>query len=462
MWKPIIATLLLVSTVALTTAENKPNHNQERPLTADEIILLKLAARPYATINKHEIKRPTDISGGKAKFLVAQFDGRGRRVSLGVALRDALLKIHAGEAKEFASDMAQYPAKMRDLFGTAAGLAIQGKDVPPPFTKEFNTLNASTIKWIDNLRVSATKLKMLEVRVERAILNTANAVEDEFGPAFSTNRLPTDQIHLRPGPFCQSLTIKNVGSETLTNVVLVGRVKADKVVTELEGNQKYADLFNRSLSSEKQADDAEDYIIAENYYGSIPKASVLYLPRLSPGDEVYLDLGYMTRSKDREGKNTATLAVYSDQGRLLATDSRQFTQLPAPERKVGPKPGERTSAPPPTGTKDKLYPGSVWHGNVTVVKYRTRETIEFQVELIVNERTDTALRGDAWYIDRPGPRSPVSAGIKDGQIRMVNNGGILARLPPGRMIGNKLVFAPPPGKAVRDISSAEFIYVPPR
>lgn len=463
--------MVVVLVLAALTTEGKPANEEVRdgpsaPLTADEITLLQLAGRPSAMLNRKDVRRPTDLPGGTTAFLVSRFTGRSKGVAVGVAAREALVKLYAGQTKQFTDDVARFPAQMRRLAWTAAGLAIRGKDVPPPFTDEFNALTAPATKWMDDLRRSATRLKLMEAKVETAVLFAVNAVEADFSPAFGTDSLPAERFHLRPGPFCQSLTIKHVGAESLTNVLLIGRVTADKVVTELEGGQLLADLFNRSLSTERQADDARQYLIAENHYGSIPKGSVLYLPRLAAGDEVYLDLGYMTRGEDREGKNTATLSVYADQGRLVATDSRQFTQLPEPKRTAAPKPGELTSDPPPAGATDNLYPGSIWHGTVTVLT-RTRQTKRFRVELIVKERSDTGFRGDVRYIGRSGPRTPFMGGIKDGEVRLLSTGGVLPPLPPGRLGRERLVFSLPasrgrtPRTPVGVMSSAVFTYVPP-
>jgi hypothetical protein len=226
---------------------------------------------------------------------------------------------------------------MRAQAWRTTGLALQGRDIPPPFGKDFQAFAAPGIGWMDDLRSSAAKKQVIILHHERSYFQTVVAVEQNLLPPYqSPNALPKDQFLLQVLPGGQKLRVRYTGKATLTNVALLSLVKQNPNGPK-NTNQiplSAIDQFNRAFgATERQATDAMTYLQASDAYSRMPKYSLLYLPELKPDAEFMFAVGYMERGDALEG-NTNTLAVYSDQGILRSPDLSGFRELPRPQRKL--------------------------------------------------------------------------------------------------------------------------------
>jgi hypothetical protein len=441
-------------------------------LTADEITLLALASRPDSSVGTGPAKTPVQppklTAEEKASLLVRQFNGsgRGRRLATRLLRCDIFAEVFRREADRSYRIYAEYPAEMRKLASQAAGMALRGEDVPPPFSDEFRALAASQVNWVDRVRKSEALKKEILLEYERAYFLVTAAVDEDLTPAMGTAALPADALHVRPLPGGQALDLKYTGTAPLTNVVLLSFV-TQTAASRPKGQIpiEAIDTFNRSFgATDEQADDARRLMVAGDRFGKMPKYASLYLPTLSPGDDVMFEVGFMERGQAAAG-NTNTLALYCDQGRITRRDLDQYPAKPKPPRPEpsGPKPGERASDPDP-GTGDKLYVGSVWRGKSTA-QATGGNTIEQEWEVVVTARTGDAFRFAAYPLGAaPRPRSIGGTVRADGTVTLVGPVVFVPRLGAGKLAGDKLTFGPPPGQRPRNsnTSTLELTYVPPK
>ncbi len=430
-------------------------------LTADEKDLLTLASRNEYYVNGAEVTGPKWSAERQRAVILKHDHSRGRRTASCVFLRQVLFVTQDGTLAKNAELYSGFPDEMRKLAIKSVGLALSGQDVPPPLTPEFRKFNQSAEDWMDNLRRSEVRLKKIAIEIEKTSAAIASSFEDDLGSAFGRGALPINGFQARSEGvdtaksaidtsvgrrsiprLGQFIELKYVGKEPLTNVVFVGRVKSTGTESGLVGGQKLIDGLNQNQASPGQANDARDFMTASNQWGTMPKAVLIYLPKLAPGDEVNIPIGYM----EKGAVAGHSLGVYADQGRITARDLNGFPEKARPlvERMPTtpePKIGERVSAPSPGDATDKLYVGSVWRGKSTA----TKPAGEATWELIVTERKGNAFKAEAHQLNSDTRnRRQVYGTIKpDGSLTIPAIASFVKDLPnPGRLADGKITFAP--------------------
>jgi hypothetical protein len=318
----------------------------------------------------------------KARLLVRQFHagGRGKPLALWLFTREAIVQVLNEEGAKYKKEFAKFPSEMRKVAAEGILAGVRGEDVPPPFSDEFRRRLQSSTEWFDGLRVNKTIQQELRIGMERAYSQATVAVERGFAARLGKSVLPPGLFQVRRGPGSQSLYLKYVGTEPLTNVIVLAHVQQGKGRPAREVPNGVIDLFNRGFSTEKQADDANRYLEAMQTYSRMPKYASGYKATITPGQELYLDVGTMERGPMLE-RNTSTLAVFADQGRIEARDTLDFPALAEPAR------------PPGRGRPELLK-----FGDDGVIKVKGRFTKDDKVR----KSPDGKTAGKAYRVELPG------------------------------------------------------------
>jgi hypothetical protein len=313
------------------------------PLTADEKTLLALISRPGCYLRNLETRDKVDIGYPKltreerAKLVLDQYKagGRGKDVATKLYAVDAIVDMWNGEVTKYNKLYSQFPDQMRLLAFQATGMALSGKDIPSPFSKEFQAQSDPVLGWFDNLRSSKARESVIGLHMTISINNAVTAIEKDWMPFHkSDTNLSKDIFQIRALPGGQALKIDYVGEKPLTNVVLFSLVKQNPKGPKNKNQipSEAIDAFNRSFgATDRQATDAMTILQASEAHSRMPKYAILFLPEWKPNVELMFEVGEMERGDALIG-NTNTFTVYSDQGFLTSPDLKGFPVKPEQKR----------------------------------------------------------------------------------------------------------------------------------
>jgi len=319
--------------------EEKPNAQKVPDLAAltdDEKTLLALASRPgsyFGAFAKPDVIRVPKMTNDEIKKLLAsQFEagGRGKRVATGLLAYFILSDALKVEVKGYNQTYSLFPAVMRVEALHATGLALNSKDLPPPFSPDLKPVVAE--EWMDELRRSSIRQNLIKLARETTYFRITTAVEEDLMPAHKNQTvIPIKQFQMEQYPHGQKLRMKYIGKEALTNVVMLSLVRQ---TTKKDSKKRIPlqaiDLFNRMFgATDQQAKDAMKYLETSQKYSRMPKYASLYLPELKPGAEFTFAVGFMERG-GQPNENSNSFALYYDQGHIDEDDISGFAVLPKP------------------------------------------------------------------------------------------------------------------------------------
>jgi hypothetical protein len=318
---------------------NVPRPPTNQPFTADEMALLRLASglNPPKVLGRtpegrwvYEQRKDALSDDEKLQLLrrVVRSGGRAKHVAEWLWTREILIGLLNDEGAKYEQLSAQFPDAMRTLVARGVFAGLRNEDIPAPFSSEFRQMAKPSTDWMQRARHSKAQQEELGLAMERAYYNATVAIEEDLVPALGRAAMPVGLFPVIRGIGGQQLTMKYVGTQPLTNVVFLARVEQGRGPRP-EGEIPIAavDLFNRAFSSKEEADDARRILVASQTHERMPKYASGFTATLSPGAICELVIGEMERGEMAE-RNTNTLAVFCDQGRIEQRDIHQFPYLP--------------------------------------------------------------------------------------------------------------------------------------